>query len=155
MQPQPGTERWPLYSIGPQETGVWGSALPVIGLLESAIPADPVLVYEGANYVSLGVLSEGVTVRFRAPPDMSDGDAKERAWELLDQVVPGVFDRAAEMIKTVAAEVVAPTVVDLRDVAEKTATKVEAAAVGVSSAIPWLTVAAVAVAVVFVARAVK
>lgn len=146
MIPSADNHNWPLYTIGPQETGVWGSALPVVAALEAAFPSDPTLVYMGANYVSIGVISEGVTLRFKAPPEMSDGDARDAAWEILDDAVPGVFDRVATMVRTVSAEVIAPTLVEVAD-------KAQATAAAVSSGLPWLTVALVAAAVIYLTKA--
>jgi len=79
-----------------------------------------------------------VRVAFRAPPEMEAEAAMARGVALLEKSLPGLTARARLLAAGIATDVVAPT-------ATQAAAAVGDTAAAVRSAVPWVTVALVAV----------
>jgi len=133
MKLDPGMAEWPRYQV------------------ESTLDVDVLANYVDAiwaafeRHPSLAFIRmpSTRTFEFTTSPAVSPMDAKEAALDMLDAMLPGIWDRTVNYVERVVTEVVAPTAQGVGS------TVTQAAAVGSDTA-RWLVVGAVAVAVIYV-----
>jgi hypothetical protein len=152
MIPSAMTAQWPTYKLG----ATYPSSFAVNGMNERLVELtrfDPHMAFLSyavgnteanlASTLTFGFFGEPprpATMRYKS--DLGPAAAQELASSYLQRANPGAFSNFTNALEALGAQVVVPTIVEA-------AAKGEAAVKGATGALPWVAVAAVAVAVIY------